>query len=158
MNINLTLIGQLIMFIMFVFFCKKYIWHSLVESMEDRKRLIEKSLSKAKESEKSLQRAQIEALNIIINAKKQSSKIITTSESQAKNIITDAEAKAITSAKKIKSDAKEESDKIVGLAKIDLVKDYENLVVLGVKKIINKEISKDTHVDILSKMKEEIVV
>jgi len=40
MNINLTLIGQTIMFAMFVWFCMKFVWPPIVAMMEERKKKI----------------------------------------------------------------------------------------------------------------------
>jgi len=37
MNINATLIGQSIAFLLFVWFTKKYVWSFLMAAMEERK-------------------------------------------------------------------------------------------------------------------------
>jgi F-type H+-transporting ATPase subunit b len=44
MNINLTMIGQLIMFAMFTWFCMKFVWPPIVAAMEERKKRIESGL------------------------------------------------------------------------------------------------------------------
>jgi F-type H+-transporting ATPase subunit b len=41
MNINLTMIGQLMMFAMFTWFCMKFVWPPIVAAMEERKKRIE---------------------------------------------------------------------------------------------------------------------
>ena len=47
MNINLTLVGETIMFAMFVWFCMKFIWPPLVDAMAARKKSIEDGLQAA---------------------------------------------------------------------------------------------------------------
>jgi F-type H+-transporting ATPase subunit b len=44
MNINLTMIGQLMMFAMFTWFCMKFVWPPIVAAMEERKKRIESGL------------------------------------------------------------------------------------------------------------------
>ena len=40
MNINATLLGQTIMFAMFVWFCMKYVWPPIMAALEARKKQI----------------------------------------------------------------------------------------------------------------------
>ena len=36
MNINLTLIGQMVAFVCFVVFCMKYVWPPIIAAMQER--------------------------------------------------------------------------------------------------------------------------
>ena len=38
MNINLTLIGQMLAFVAFVVFCMKYVWPPILAAMHERER------------------------------------------------------------------------------------------------------------------------
>ena len=50
MNINLTMLGQLIAFVMFVVFCMRYVWPPLTEMMRTRQKLIADGLENASKS------------------------------------------------------------------------------------------------------------
>src|SRR4030042_673327 len=45
MNINATLIGQTIAFILFVWFCMKFVWPPIMKALEERKRTIADGLA-----------------------------------------------------------------------------------------------------------------
>ena len=69
MNINFTLIGQLIAFAVFVMFCMKYVWPPLLAAIEDRQKTIEllqKQLAEVKEQNVTNQDS-IAALNSRMN-------------------------------------------------------------------------------------------
>ena len=45
MNINATLLGQTIMFAMFVWFCMKFVWPPIVAALDARKKQIADGLA-----------------------------------------------------------------------------------------------------------------
>ena len=49
MNINLTLIGQMLSFAVFVWFCMKYVWPPLIQVLEMRKAKIADGLGTNKD-------------------------------------------------------------------------------------------------------------
>ncbi len=54
MNINATLIGQIIAFAVFVWFCMKFVWPPLINSMEERAKKIADGLDAANRAERDL--------------------------------------------------------------------------------------------------------
>ncbi len=61
MNINLTLIGQLIAFGLFVWFCMKFVWPPIINALEARQEKIAKGLAAAEEAKFSLEQAQAQS-------------------------------------------------------------------------------------------------
>ena len=53
-----TLIGQTLTFIVFVYFCRKFIWPPLINAMRERQEAIAAGLSSAERAEKDLELAQ----------------------------------------------------------------------------------------------------
>ena len=51
MNINLTLIGQSVAFVIFVWFCMKLVWPPIVNALNDRKTKIADGLAAAEEGQ-----------------------------------------------------------------------------------------------------------
>ena len=58
MNFNATLIGQSITFIVFVWFCMKYIWPPLMAALDERNARISEGLAAAQQGQQDLENAQ----------------------------------------------------------------------------------------------------
>ena len=52
MNLNATLIGQLIAFAIFVWFCMKFVWPPIINAIETRQSQIANALASAEEAKK----------------------------------------------------------------------------------------------------------
>ena len=83
MNINLTMLGQAISFILFVLFCMKYVWPPLTSIMRERQQAISDGLEKATAAEKQLEQANESASLELEDAKKQSAELIAQARTRA---------------------------------------------------------------------------
>ena len=61
MNINATLIGQMITFAVFLWFCWKYIWPPIITAMRERQAAIAEGLAASERAEKNLEEAKAAA-------------------------------------------------------------------------------------------------
>ena len=118
MNINLTLIGQTIMFAMFVWFCMKFVWPPLVEAMQARKKAIEDGLKAAELGKEEHALAQKNAEELIESTKNKAAEIIANADKQANVMIDTAKGLASEEAEKIKSHAKSDLDQELSLIHI----------------------------------------
>ena len=55
MNINATLLGQTLAFVIFVAICWKYVWPPIIAIMEEREKRIADGLEAAKKADDSLE-------------------------------------------------------------------------------------------------------
>ena len=101
MNVTATLFGQMITFIVFVWFVKAYLWEPLTDAMESRTKKITDGLVAAEQGQKKIEQATIEFSTRIDEAKTKASGIITDAESKSKNIVEEARVSAKEEAKKI---------------------------------------------------------
>ena len=76
MNFNATLIGQMITFAVFVWFCLKYVWPPLMHALEERKAKIADGLAAAERGQKDLELAQARVTDNLKEAKQQAQEII----------------------------------------------------------------------------------
>ncbi|MDH3586889.1 MAG: F0F1 ATP synthase subunit B, partial [Gammaproteobacteria bacterium] len=76
MDINLTLIGQSIAMIVFVWFCMKFIWPPILNAIEERQEQIAEGLAAAEKGQDKLVQAQAEADEIVADARKQATSIL----------------------------------------------------------------------------------
>ena len=59
MNINATLLGQTVAFVIFIAICWKYVWPPIISIMEEREKRIADGLEAAKKADDSLEEAQL---------------------------------------------------------------------------------------------------
>ena len=59
MNINLTLIGQMLAFVGFVVFCMKYVWPPIIAAMQEREQKIADGLAAADRASRAAQEGQV---------------------------------------------------------------------------------------------------
>ena len=100
MNVTATLFGQMITFIVFVWFVKAYLWEPLTDAMESRTKKISDGLAAAEQGQKKIEQATIEFSTRIDEAKTKASGIINNAESKSKNIVEEARAIAKEEAQK----------------------------------------------------------
>ena len=70
MNFNYTLIGQLLAFILFVWFCMRFIWPQLLDILETREKEISDGLEAASRGKRELEEAEIKKTEVMGAAKK----------------------------------------------------------------------------------------
>ena len=87
MSFNLTLIGQTIAMIVFVWFCMKYIWPPLLAAIEERQEKIAEGLAAAEKGDQKLEAAKAEADQIIADARKQATGILDQAHARANEIV-----------------------------------------------------------------------
>ena len=109
MNINATLLGQTIMFIMFVWFCMKFVWPPIMQALTARKKLIADGLAAGERGKHELELASRRATESMHEAKQKAAEVIAQAEKRAAQII--EEAKGI---------AKEEGDRLIAGAKAEI--------------------------------------
>ena len=90
MNINVTLIIQMIVFITVVWFSMKFIWPMIMQAIEERNKTISEGLAAAEQSQKKLIDAESEASVLVKKARKQASTILDQANSRASSIVEEA--------------------------------------------------------------------
>ena len=152
MNINLTLIGQSLTFIVFVLFCMKYVWPFLISVMEEREKRIADGLEAANRADKDLELAQKKAGEQLREAKDQAASIIEQANKRASQIVEEAKENAVAEADRIKTAAEAEIEREVSQAREELRAKVSELAVSGAEKILGSSIDAKAHEAILSKL------
>lgn len=152
MNINLTLIGQTIIFAVFVWFCMKFIWPPIVAAMTERKKKISDGLAAAEKGHKTKELALVEADDLLANTKKQAAEIINNANIRKNEIINEAKESAMSEAEVIKTKAKSDITSELNLAREHLRKEVSTLILSGVKQIVAREVKESDHQEILANL------
>ncbi len=156
MNINLTLIAQLISFAFFVWFTMKYVWPPMVKAMEERKAKIADGLAAAERGAHEKELAEQAAKEKLHEAKLQSAEIISRAEKRAAEIIDEAKEKALEEGERILAAARAEIEQEANKAREALRRQVGELAVAGAEKILRREIDASAHQAILDELAEQI--
>ena len=145
MNINLTLIGQSIAFIVFVWFCMKFIWPPLMKALEDRKTKIAEGLAAAERGKQEQALSEKRGVEVIKEAKGRAAEIIAGAEKRGSEIVDEAKSDAKVEGERIITAAKGEIDQEINRAREKLRGDVALLVTAGAEQILGKEVDADSH-------------
>lgn len=156
MNINATLIGELIAFVVFVLFCMKYVWPPIIGAIEARQQKIAEGLAASDRAEQDLRLAQEKAKQQLVEAKAQASALIDQAKKREAQIIEEAAVKAQAEREKILAQAKAEVEAERIRAKEELRKQVAALAVAGAERILQRSIDEAAHSDILEKLVAEL--
>ncbi|MFP6807853.1 MAG: F0F1 ATP synthase subunit B [Pseudomonadales bacterium] len=156
MSINLTMLGQLISFVMFVLFCMKFVWPPLTEIMRARQKLIAEGLEKATAAEKQLEQANESAAVELDEAKKQSADLISQARARATQLVEEAKDTAKEEAARIIQGAQAEIDQEINRAREQLRSQLGELAIEGAEKILESTIDRSIHEDMLNKLSAQL--
>jgi len=156
MNFNATLIGQSITFIIFVWFCMKYVWPPLMTALEERKARIADGLAAAERGQKDLELARSRVSGNLKEAKVQAQEIINQAQKRANEIVDQAKESARDEAEKIKLAANAEIDQQVNSAREHLRKEVSMIALAGAEQILKREVNAEAHGQVLEELMTQI--
>jgi len=155
-NINYTLIGQMIFFAAFVLFCMKYVWPPLLGAINDREKKISDGLAAADRASKDLELAQKKAVSELKEAKEQAAEIIEQANKRSNQIIDEAKETAREEGDRLISAAKAEIEQEKNRLKEELRGEVAAIAIAGAEKILGSEIDASKHSELLDKLATEI--
>ncbi|MGL6159583.1 F0F1 ATP synthase subunit B [Microbulbifer sp.] len=156
MNINLTLIGQSITFLAFVWFCWRFVWPPLLGVMQERERKIATGLEEAERAGKDLELARRKAADQLKEAKEHAAEIIEGANRRANQIIDEAKQAAHAEGDRLKAAAKAEIEQELNRAKEQLRSRVAALSIAGAEKILSVNVDAKAHDDLIDQLAAEL--
>ena len=156
MDINLTLIGQSIAMIVFVWFCMKFIWPPVMKAIEERQTQIADGLAAAERGQHSLEKAEAKAEEIIQEARQQASGILDQAHARANEIVAEGKADGVRERERQLAAARAELEQETNRAREELRGQVSAIAVASAEKILRREIDARAHEEILSKLSAEL--
>ena len=156
MNINLTLIVQMLVFIVLIWFTMKFVWPMILGPMEERSKKIALGLAAADRGEEALAKARDEADAIVRAARERASQIIDQANTQANELVEQAKGVATSDAQRIKVAAEQQTELETSRARESLRREVAQIAVQAASKLLEREIDPKTHADLLSKLATQI--
>jgi F-type H+-transporting ATPase subunit b len=151
-NINWTLVGQMIFFVIFVLFCMKYVWPPITNAMAERAKKIADGLAAADRADKDLELAKEKAAADLKGAKAQAAEIIEQAKKRADQMVEEAKGKAKEEADRVRATAEAEVEQQIAQAKEALRAQVSVLAVAGAEKILESSVDAKVHGDMLDKL------
>jgi len=155
-NINITLIYEMVVFAGFVLFCMKFVWPPLMDAIEERQNKIAEGLAAAERGSQDRELAKKEAVELLREAKQQAAEIVDQANKRHSQVVESAKDDARVEADRIKAGAMAELDQELNRAKESLRAQLAQLAVAGAEKILERSINQQDHQDLLNKLAEQI--
>ncbi|MBS0003459.1 MAG: F0F1 ATP synthase subunit B [Thioalkalivibrio sp.] len=156
MNINLTIIGQLLAFSIFVWFTMLYVWPPLSNALETRRKRIADGLAAAERGQNEQRLAEERAKEVIKEAKQQASEIVAAAQKRANEVVEESKTTAREEGERIKEAAQADIEQETNRAREELRKRLAGLVVQGAEQILAKEIDAKVHGALLKDLAERL--
>ncbi|KTD66359.1 F0F1 ATP synthase subunit B [Legionella spiritensis] len=156
MDINLTLVVQVLVFAAFVWFTMRFVWPPLSKALEERQDKIADGLSAAERGRKELELAQHRVKDEMKHAKAQATEIIEKANRRAAQLIEEAKEDAKREAQKQAKLAHEQLLHEVNRAKDTLRQQLAQLAIAGAEKILMREIDEKANTALLDNLIKEI--
>ena len=156
MNLNLTLIGQTITFLVFVWFCKSYIWPPLTTAMRQRQETIADGLAASERAEQDLAAAKAEVAEQLTAAKQEAAQIIEQARSRAAQMEEDAKVAAKLAGEKVKEADRAEIEQEANRVKETLRAQVSTLAVAGAERVLGEQIDATKHAELLDRLAAEL--
>ncbi|MBW5802411.1 F0F1 ATP synthase subunit B [Coxiella endosymbiont of Ornithodoros amblus] len=156
MDINSSLIVQMLVFVVFIGLTMKFIWPPLRKALEARRKNIADGLAAAEEGRKELELSEIKSKEQLTEAKTQAAHIIEQANQRANHIIEEAKNKAREEGAHLIQLAKNEIEQEYNAAKTELLKQISTIAVAGAQKILQREVDKASNDRLVDELVSEI--
>lgn len=156
MEINITLLGQLITFSVFVWFTMKFVWPPILKVMKEREQRIADGLAAAERGQQALELAQLKVDEQLQKAKQQATEIIEQANRRANQL-----------AEESKQQIRIENERLLAIARADIQQEWQaaqqkirtevaNLVITTTEKILAQSLDSVAQHALVKQSLEEI--
>ncbi|MDE2136682.1 MAG: F0F1 ATP synthase subunit B [Gammaproteobacteria bacterium] len=156
MNINLTLIVQMLVFATLVFAVMKWVWPVILGAMEERERRIAEGLAAAEKGEEALAAARGQADAIIREARERAGQIIDHAQHRANDLVEQAKGTASTEGARLIAAAHQQIELDTTHARESLRREVAGIAVDAAAKLLGREIDAQKHADLLDRLAAEV--
>lgn len=156
MSINASLIAQLIVFLILVWFTMKFVWPPIARALDERAQQIAAGLSAADKAKADLSAANRRVEEQLAAARNETTQRLADAERLAQSMVEDAKARANEEGAKIIAAARAEAEQQVVQAREALRNQVAALAVRGAEQILRREVDAKAHADLLGRLQTEL--
>ena len=156
MNLNATLVAQLVVFFILAWVTMKFVWPPIVKALDERAKKIADGLAAADKAKSDLAHAEKKVVEELRKARESATDVRAAAEKQSAVFLDEARAEAARIIAQAREAAEAEAGAAAQRAKEALRDQVAHLAVAGAEKILRKEINAQAHADLLANLKQEL--
>ena len=156
MNLNATLIAQMVVFFILAWFTMKFVWPPIMKALDERATKIAEGLAAAERGRQSFELAAKHSAESMREGKEKVADVIAQADKRALQIIEDAKTQARLEAEKIVAGAQAEIEQATARAKEGLRERVAELAIAGAEKILRREVNASVHAGMLTAIKQDL--
>ena len=156
MNLNATLIAQLIVFGILVWFTMKFVWPPIAKALDERADKIAEGLASAERGKSDFEQAEKKVAELLTEGRSQVAEMVANAEKRAAQIVEEAKEAASVEAARITAQAKADVEQETNRAREALREQVAALAVKGAESILRREVDVAQHIQMLSTLKQEL--
>ena len=156
MNLNATLLAQMVVFGIMWWFTMKVVWPPVTKALDERAKKIADGLAAADKAKLELATANKRVEEQLAQTRNDSTKLLADAEKRANAIVEEAKKRAEDEAAKILAQAKADADQQAVRARETLREQVAALAVRGAEQILKREVNAGVHAELLGRLKTEL--
>ena len=156
MDLNATLLAQLVVFLVLAAVTAKFVWPPIVKAIDERTAKIADGLAAADKAKTDLVLAEKRVGDELRKARESATELRTGAEKQAAQIVDEARAEAARIVTAAREAAESEAATAAQRAKEALREHVAGLAVAGAERILRREVNAQVHADLLAQLKTEL--
>ena len=158
MQINATLIGQAIAFLVLIWFTWKFIWPPLTNAIDARQKKIADGLAAADRGQKDLEDAKSQAMAIVREAHGKAAQVVDQAGRRANEMVEEAKGTASAEGERLIAAARGEVATETARVRGELRAEVAKLAVAGATQVLKREVDAQAHAALLDELADRIVV
>jgi len=155
-NLNATLIVQIIVFLALWWFTARFVWPPITKALDERTQRIADGLAAADKAKADLRTAEMRVEQELAQARVGAAEVKSSAEKQAAQLIDRAREEAAAIVAAARKAAEEEAQLAAQKAREQLRDQVAQLAVAGAERILRKEIDAARHGELLNHLKSEL--
>ena len=156
MSINATLIVQMIVFAILIWFTMRFVWPPITAALDERARKVAEGLSAADKAKAELAAANKRVEEQLSAARDDAARRLADAERLAQQLVEEAKGRASEEGAKIIAAAKAEAEQEAMKAREALRSQVAGLAVKGAEQILRREVDASAHAELLGHLKAEL--
>jgi len=155
-NINLTLVIQMVVFGLTIWIAMKFVWPLLQGPLDARAKKIALGLAAAEKGQQDLTQAEARAEGVVREARERANQIIDAASRRANEIVEAARHSAQSEGDRLLASAKQQIELEAAKAREELRRQVADLTVRSAARVLGREIDPARHAEILGQLATEI--
>jgi F-type H+-transporting ATPase subunit b len=156
MNINLTLVIQMAVFVLLVWFTMRWVWPHIIGAVDERTRKIATALAAAEKGREDLAQAEHKSEQALREARERAHQIVEQAQRRANEMVEQAKSAAAAEGQRLAAAAQQQIELEAARVRDSLRRDVARLAVETASKLLEREIDPRAHADLLDKLAAQI--